>query len=254
MGLDYVEEYPPLLRRHAVELSLRVQEWAIDVDALRAVCWRRIKRAGVEVRLNTRADPATTAGFDQVVVATYAALNDFPAQGQVPFQQYQFEVCEKPLVRLPAEYRGISMIVLDGPFACFDPVAATDTFLLGSVVHAIHATTVGVFPLIPPSLFGMLDRGLRRRPPGSKFRAIVADGSQFFAGFQAAEHLGSYFTVRTVLPGHDSTDARPTYVRRLDHRTTYIFSGKLATCVRAADDVVRLVHASTGVDTVMRHH
>ena len=38
---------------------------------------------------------------------------------------YQFEICEKPVVRLPPAFATDSMVVMDGPFMCFDPLAET---------------------------------------------------------------------------------------------------------------------------------
>jgi hypothetical protein len=49
------------------------------------------------------------------------------------------------------------------------------------------------------------------------------------------------FTVRTVLPGVEGTDARPTLVRRVSERMITVFSGKIATCVGAAAEVASLV-------------
>lgn len=253
MGLDFREEYPPFLRRRMVDLSLRVRETTIDIDALRWACWRRLLRAGVDVRLNTRWPVAASVSkeTDWVVVATYAALNDIEGAAPASAVPYQFEICEKPLLRLPQEYRGTSMVVLDGPFMCFDPVAGThDTFLAGNVRHAIHATTVGRYPLIPAGLLERLNNGPHRGPPDARWRAFIADGARFFAAFRRADYLGSFFTTRAVLPGLEDTDARPTVVRLIDERTVTVFGGKISTCVEAAHDVVRLVSGQpTSVDS-----
>jgi D-amino-acid oxidase len=240
-----------------VDLSLRVQETTINVDALRRACWQRLLRAGVDVRLNTRwpVGSAVPDQADWVVIATYAELNAVPGVVPASALAYQFEICEKPLLRLPQEYRGTSMVVLDGPFMCFDPVAGTeDTFLAGNVRHAIHATTVGRYPLIPAGLAGRLNNGLHRQPPSGRWKAFIADGARFFTGFQRAAYLGSLFTTRAVLPGLEDTDARPTLVRRIDERTVTVFGGKISTCVEAAHDVVRLIAGqSTPVELTQRN-
>jgi hypothetical protein len=236
MGLSYREEYPTFLRRSSVDISLRVQEYAIDIDELRRLCWRRLTDAGVTVRLRTRRQLADLAAYDRVVVATYAHLNDIQAEIRGAAADYQYEVCEKPLVRLPPAYAGHSVVVLDGPFMCLDPCGPDRTFLLGNVVHAIHATTVGRYPLIPAALAADLNRGVCR-PRETKLPGFLAHAAEFFDGIETAEHLGSLITVRTVLPNLEHSDARPTTVRQLDERTLAIFSGKIATCVDAAREV-----------------
>ena len=237
-GLPYREGRPWFLRPEAVQLSLRVEEQAVDIDALRALCWRRLRHHGVTVRLRTRRTAPQLADYDHVVLCTYAALNAAQA-GRA--RRYQFEVCEKPVLRLPAAYGRTSVVVLDGPFMCIDPMAGTDAYLAGNVRHGIHATTVGLHPLTPRHLRHAIDNGVHRSPPRSRFAAFVADGTRFFRDFERAEHLGSMFTIRAVLPDLERTDARPTLVRRLDNRTTSIFSGKIVTCVEAARRVVAAV-------------
>ena len=49
------------------------------------------------------------------------------------------------------------------------------------------------------------------------------------------------FTFRTVLPNKDEDDARPTLVEKTDDKTFSIFSGKIGTCVSAADEILEYI-------------
>ncbi|MEV0280827.1 FAD-dependent oxidoreductase [Streptomyces sp. NPDC050610] len=241
VGLPYREEYPPFLRRSSVELSVRIAESHIDIDELRRLCAARLAAAGVEVRLRTRADRRALRGFDHVVLATYSSINAMHPGPVSAMPEYQFEVCEKPLVALPPMYLGHSLVVMDGPFMCLDQVVGTSNFLLGNVDHAIHATTVGPYPLIPGPLMRYVNAGLVRRPQVTRFPDFQRFARRFVTGFAEAAHLGSYFTVRAVLPHVETTDDRPTLVRRLDERTVALFGGKIATCVAAARQAAGLL-------------
>ncbi|MGW1835142.1 NAD(P)/FAD-dependent oxidoreductase [Streptomyces sp. NPDC002067] len=241
VGLPYREEYPPFLRKSSVEVSLRIAEAHIDIAGLRRLCAAKLAAEGVEVRLRTRADRGLLRGFDHVVLATYSSLNDLHPGPLSTAPRYQFEVCEKPLVALPDMYLGHSLVVMDGPFMCLDQVAGARHFLLGNVDHAIHATTVGRHPLIPAPLMRYVDAGLIRRPRVTRFPAFQRFAHEFVTGFDEARHLGSYFTVRAVLPHVETTDDRPTLVRRLDDRTVALFGGKIATCVDSAHQVAALL-------------
>jgi hypothetical protein len=126
---------------------------------------------------------------------------------------------------------------------CFDPLGSSDLFVLGNVVHAIHHVSVGRVPDVPEELQGLLDAGIIAAPRGSNIDRFIAAGSEFFEEFERAEHVGSMFTVRAVLPGLDGTDERPTLVRDIDDRTVSVFSGKIDTCIRAAKETARLVRA-----------
>lgn len=47
--------------------------------------------------------------------------------------------------------------------------------------------------------------------------------------------------IRTVLPKREHDDARPTLVERIDERTVSLFSGKIPTCIDAANEVLKLL-------------
>jgi hypothetical protein len=50
------------------------------------------------------------------------------------------------------------------------------------------------------------------------------------------------FTIRTVLPKIEKTDARPTFVRKISKNVISIFSGKIGNCVDASIQVEKLIN------------
>ncbi len=105
---------------------------------------------------------------------------------------------------------------------------------------------MGRLPEIPATLAPLLDRGLIEQPPLTQFHRFVEDGARFLPQMAGLEHVGSLFTVRTVIPGLDDTDARPTLVRPLRNGVITVFSGKIGTCVQAAEEVAALVENRSG--------
>ena len=55
------------------------------------------------------------------------------------------------------------------------------------------------------------------------------------------EHIGSMFTFRTVLPNRDKDDARPTLVENPIDNIFNVFSGKIGTCVTAAEEIMECI-------------
>jgi FAD dependent oxidoreductase len=238
-GLEYTEEHPEMIRRESVELVVRVPEACFDPVVLRELCLERLQKHGVQLRLGVEATAAQLESYDKVVIATYASINGLLPDGVG--RQYQFEVCEKPVVRLPGSLRSASIVIMDGPFMCMDRYGRTDMALLGNVVHAIHHTNTGRVAEIPEAIKPLINHGIIASPPVTNFAAFVASAAPFIPAIVEAEHVGSLFTVRTVLPHLDATDARPTTVESFDERTIVIFSGKIGNCVDAANQVVRLI-------------
>lgn len=249
--LEHETLMPEWLNGTKVALAIRAQESLFDPNILRRLVRQRLARAGVQVHLRTRKTVSDLTGYDFVVVATYAALNDTLGDGHRQ-REYQFEVCEKPVVQVPDILRNQSIVVMDGPFMCIDPLGADGLAVMGNVVHALHHTHVGCRPEVPEAMRPDLDSGIVSKPARSKFDAFVEAAAEFIPPAADVKYVGSMFTVRTVLPRVDATDSRPTLVDRVGPRVVTLFSGKIGTCVDAAAQVTNIVKEELGSPTTER--
>lgn len=227
-----------LVNEKNVPLCLEVEESWYDPALLRSIVEERVQKSEIFVHLATMVGPGDLIQFDKVIVAAYAGMN-----GVIPQKRelYQYELCEKPVVSLPKEFGLTGIVVVDGPFMCVDPLGSSGSFVLGNVVHAIHTTSIGYEADIPAHLASYVDAGIVRDPRHSKFDLFIETGKEYIPILKDAKHLGSMFTVRTVLPNLEKTDARPTIVTALDEKYIKIFSGKVGNCVEAAHRAVELL-------------
>jgi glycine/D-amino acid oxidase-like deaminating enzyme len=241
-GLAYrVVDAPMFINRDLVELVVEVPEARFDPDRLRALAAAKLQDAGVRMRLGTRADGTMLREFDKVIVAAYAGNNGIvTALGGTP-EIYQFEVCEKPVITLPASFGLTDIVVMDGPFMSLDPLGRSGRYVMGHVVHAIYHSNDGLEPEIPAALRSCLNRGVIPNPAHTRFRTFVEAGSRFIPALAEARHIGSMYTVRTVLPGRDDTDERPSIVTRVNEKLIKVFSGKIGNCVESAREAVALI-------------
>jgi len=175
-------------------------------------------------------------GYQFKVYATYASLNDLTDKKQ----DYQFELCEKPLFKLPEQYKNKSIVIMDGPFMCFDPFADSEYHLGGNVVHAIHNRNIGETPEIPPVYKDYLNKGVIKNPKYTNVNRFIESAKRFFPDIENAEHIGSMYTIRTVLPNKDNTDERPTIVKQYENNFV-LFSGKVGNCVEASDIIINFI-------------
>lgn len=240
--LEYAVAKPNLINHDKLELSARGEEKRIDPVVLRKVCWQKLKKARVNVKLNKIATKNDLKKYDFRVIATYAAVNELLSEADK--RNYQFELCEKPVVMLPRTFNHKCFVVMDGPFMCVDPLGQTGMFLLGNVVHAIHQTNIGRHPEFDPIYKKLLNKGIIKNPPVTRFKKFIESGSEFIPSLAEAEHVGSMFTFRTVFPNLEKTDARPTVVTKIDDKTLTIFSGKIGNCVEAANEATAIIEQS----------
>ena len=130
---------------------------------------------------------------------------------------------------------------MDGPFMCFDPFANTEYHLGCNVVHAIHVRNIGEKPEIPPAYKKYLNKGIIKKPKYTNVNRFIESAKKYFPDIESAEHLGSMYTIRTVLPNKDNTDERPTIVSK-QNNNFILFSGKIGNCVEAANKIEELIN------------
>ena len=219
------------------ELTVDVDEELFDSDKLREIVKRRMATSGVNINLNRKTIKDDLNDYDFIVISTYSKINELL---QSP-KQYQFEVVEKPVVKLPEKYKNKSIVIMDGPFMCIDPLGDTGWHVMGNVVHAIHSTNVGKFPEYDSKFDELLNKGIVKNPSITNIDKFIESAKTFFVDIDEVEHIGSMYTFRTVLPNRDKDDARPTLVEKSDDRTFTLFSGKIGTCVSAADELLEYI-------------
>lgn len=247
VGLDYeVVDELDIINGEEVDLIVKVNESLFNPHKLKTMVHDKLLRYDVNLHFNTDVDErhfeAVKYSYDHVVISTYTNNNQFlETEDQ---EDYQFEVCEKPVVMLPPEYKGKSVVIMDGPFMCIDPLGMQGMHVMGNVVHAIHETNVGKFPEVSDTLKKQLDSIVVERPTVSNVDKFTESSMRFFNGIEEGSLAFSMFTVRTVLPKREHDDARPSIIKK--HGNVYtIFSGKIDTCVDIANELVEKLDEQT---------
>lgn len=236
-NLEFSISNLPIINKKEIELMVKVREDLIDPFKLKLVAWEKLKKAKINIFLNTLVDKTIYKKYDYVVLCTYANLNKLIHRYKQ--NNYQYELCEKIIVSLPKIFKNKSIVILDGPFMCIDPFGETNKFLMGNVVHAIHKTNTGKHPKISKKFISLLNNGIINDPPITNFKKFIESTEKFIPDITKAKHIGSMYTFRAVLPNKDSTDERLTTVNQVDKKTFTVFSGKIINCVDTAQNLLK---------------
>jgi hypothetical protein len=236
-GLHLLDRCAPgFLNHDAVSPAVKVREARLDPVRLSSLVFRKLVDAGVALHMQS-ATVDLRYEYDKIVIAAYASTNEVAFDLGCPLELLQYELCEKPVIKLPDAMRDIGCVIMDGEFCSIDPWGETGLHVMGHVKHAIHAAHVGFDSDMPEHLTGYLNRGVVECKQHTAFERFREAGKVFIPAIEQAEWLGSMWTVRAVLPHMDETDARPTLVQALDAQCIRIFSGKLGTAVEAARQI-----------------
>ena len=231
-----------------LQLLIKVNEKSFNYRLLKELASKRLYDSKVKLNLNIRFDPININDYDLVINATYANINYLlPDNDRI---DYQFELCEKPIVLLNKEFDRKSFVIMDGPFMCIDPYMQnsgafwspkySDAHVMGHVEHAIHHRNVGKFPEIPDGYDGYIDSNMMYNRPNTNIEKFISSAKDFFPSIKI-QHIGSMYTIRTVLPNRDHDDARPSYITKHSDKLYSVFSGKIGTCVDIANKLVKII-------------
>ena len=238
--LEYTPSQLQFMNKDSIEMCIRVKESVYDPEKLRQVCWKKLKDQNVKIHLSNKVSDDLFEKFDRVVICAYTGINQLLKQYPTQQNEYQFELCEKPVVKLPESFKNKSVVIMDGPFMCIDPLGNTGLHLLCNVVHEIHQTNIGKYPSINKKFVDLIDKGIVKNPSQTNFPKFIESTIDFIPEITKAKHVGSMFTYRAVPPRVEETDARPTIVKEINNKIVTIFSGKITTCVEAARKVEKI--------------
>ena len=238
MKLSYKEREP----MPNCDLTIVADEELFCPNKLTESLEKKIQSSYINVELNTEVIDLEywKKEYDVVVIATYSDINQLLDDKK----WYQFELCEKPVVKLPKIFENTSIVIMDGPFMCLDPYQ-DEYHVLGNVKEAIHVWNEGTEPFWPHEYTKYLNKGLIKNPKPelTKIDKFIESGVKYFGDeFADLEHIGSMYTFRAVLANRDHDDARPTLVNHEGDNVYTLFSGKIDTCVNAGRELMRTIN------------
>lgn len=217
-----------------IEKCYEVEESIYDPEVLRGLIEARLKAQCIRVQQH-EFTPEMRPDYDFVVWATYGLG---PSRGL--FKAAKYQVAEKILIELPAELRGVALVIVDGPFTGFDPYGSSQRSLFGSAKNTNHWTTTNGSEPIPAPYAGILNKSDFEPVSFTRFEAMRADCCLSVPAAKSAVYLGSRFTIR-VVEDNPEQDRRILYVREGSPGEIHIFSGKVVSAVKAARLVCEMV-------------
>jgi hypothetical protein len=217
-------------------LTIKAKEFIYDPYKLKEILKDRLHGSGVRTYLKKRVVPCEEDSKNFTVVSTYSRINEWLPSPELT----QFELCEKPVLKLPKSYLNKSIVIMDGPFMCIDPLGDTGYHVMGNVVHAIHNSNIGYSPEIPEEFENQLNKGIVKNPKFSNISKFLQSAQPYFPDINQSDYIGSMFTIRAVKPYREHDDARPTIINSINPSLASVFSGKVCTCVAAAEEIADL--------------
>lgn len=174
-----------------------------------------------------------------VLNATYAGVNNIHALvGAEPFR-VKYELCEIILCDVNEKLRPLGLTVMDGPFFSIMPFGKTGMHSLTSVTFTPHQTSHDIQPTFDcqkqvgafcrPGSLANCDECIAK--PESAWPLMSQLARKYMRPEYGFAHKGSLFSMKPILSASEVDDSRPTVVRRIREKPTFIsvLSGKINT-------------------------
>jgi FAD dependent oxidoreductase len=210
-----------------IDRCYEVDEQIYDPDALRDLIRKQVEALRIPFEQRAFA-PEERNDYDFVVYACYGMG---PSRGLFKIAKYQ--VAEKILIELPDSLKGISLVVVDGPFTAFDPYGSSTRAQWGSAKHTNHWTTTNALEQVPAPYAALLNLPGFVPVDFTRFEAMRKDSALAVPDSKRATYLGSRFTIR-VVENNPAEDRRTLLVQEPTPGELHIFSGKVVSAVKAA--------------------
>jgi glycine/D-amino acid oxidase-like deaminating enzyme len=235
-----------------VEEVFRAREYAFDSAELARLMAERVRRAGVEVRLNTDVQrvwaqpggsilvrlPDEDVAAGMVVCCSYAQTNAVAAASGLPVIPLKHELAEMALVEVPPSLKGLGITVMDGPFFSCMPFPPRGLHTLSHVRYTPHGHWYDGLPAEPHRpAYEVFDQEQKR----TAFPHMVRDAARLLPALAGCEYRDSLWEVKTVLPRSETDDSRPILFRP-DHGVPnyhVVMGGKIDNVYDVADEMAK---------------
>ena len=218
-----------------------VNEGLIDFSLLKKIINTKIKNSkNLKVKLKTNFINKFAEEFDFIIICTYG-LSSHLLPKKIR-KEYKYQLIEKPVVVPPISLRNKSIVIIDGPFMCIDPVVGTNLSVLGNVKHAIYQTNCGYQPKSIASNFKINPWDDINDKTKSRFHIFLEHGNQYIQDFKKCKFKYSMTGYRVININREKTDDRPTYINNCG-KYFEVSSGKIDTCSWTADQLVNLIES-----------
>lgn len=249
IDLPLKEAWPEkgILNKDMVEACWLTPEPIFDFHKLKqSIIYRIIKCKKIRVIRNTQPlsiDRENTGNFrvqltngyklnaDFILNSTYSGIPDFANFNKLEPIKGKFQLCVMPILETTKKFKKpFGVTIMDGPFCSIMPKGFnSNQFILYHVTHSVIQQHVGYHSVDWSPIDGFVELD------------ILDLSKHYYPVLEEMKLRDSWITTRIILPDQELDDARPTKLIKHDENIYSIFSGKLTTCVDAANYVLKLI-------------
>ena len=112
---------------------------------------------------------------------------------------------------------------------------------MSDVIHSKIEKVKSYEPIFKDKRKKYINKGLIKDKGISKFNKFIEHSKTYLPFLSKAKYIGSYYTVRTILPNLEKTDERRGSINQVDDKFISIFSSKWNSCITTAYQIDNII-------------
>tara|TARA_B100000886_G_scaffold283549_1_gene207853 strand:- start:1096 stop:2157 length:1062 start_codon:yes stop_codon:yes gene_type:complete len=254
-SLTSKEEYLQFLNRHSLKYEILdfhpnlinekfnlifiADEHLIDYHKLKKIVEERLgNNPLINLKLNTEFKKNSADEYDFVIFCGYGLTSKI-IPGELK-KKYKFQLVEKLVVKPPKSLSNTSLVIIDGPFMCIDPIPDKRLSVLGNVKKAIYETSYGFEPNMSKIDKNPAPWVDEYKEKNTRFEDFINHGAEYISDFKECKFNYSMRGFRVVPMNVELTDERLSILRNHD-KYIEVLSGKIDSCSWVADKVLEKI-------------
>ena len=242
IGLNIKEKWPSekILRRDNIESCWLTDEPVFDYTKLREIILERVTNKKIKILRNCTVssldgdvailDNKYKLRFKYLINATYSGIPDFLKDIGCDPIKGKFQLCVLPIMRSKSNIKNFGVTIMDGPFCSLMPKGfSDDNFILYHVINSVNQEHIGTSRENWLPIKDIVEKD------------IIDQCKLYYPILDDMTLVDSWIATRIVLPEQEIDDARPTLVLKNTENIFSLFSGKITTCVDAANRILKLI-------------
>ena len=218
-----------------IEKIILTNEKILNFFKYKDLIKRKFLNSNVNIKYSRQFSKNDLPAYDKVIIATYSNNNLILKKlGIKNIPDFEYQLVEKIVVKLPRQYSNKSYVVIDGDFVCIDPFLGTKYHLLSDVKLSKLEIVRGKYPKFLNINKKFINKGIIKDLKVSRFERFIFRSSKYLPFLKKAKYVGSIFVVRTIKKNKKRTDERTSTIKRHSNKITSILSGKWNNCVYLA--------------------
>lgn len=219
-----------------IEGAIKSNEKTLNYFKIKKKITQLLKKYKIKINFSALVNKKMLKDFDKIIVCTYANNNQIlKTLGVRPITKYRYELIEKIIVKLPPKFKNLSLVVLDGKFACLDPYLGSKYHLFSDVKHSKIEIINSMLPRFSNFKKKLINNKIHNNIKVSNYKKFIDNSKRYLPFITQAKYIGSFFVTRTIKRNVEKTDERTTEIKKVNSKIYTIFSSKWNGCVLTSE-------------------